>query len=255
MQTIEAPYLEIGFYFERVPEEKAFVQLLKALFELEFQLGNRGYIHTEARKREGFASVSDKVPIEVPLNGWIDVDNLFADPNTRLVQVVINDMGNNTETLVTYMSISPESVHRDWHPIAIWNSGELFSGSLTEEYEKQAKRRGKQAYQLLKDLVDKVRPSYATITVEEPIECPTDLARDPRSYAFRNFYVEEAFVGSSGFIQIKQMFGNAYIELLGEGIYVSCYEYFNPEGQTLNNDLALTKSVEVAKLIAVRSGE
>ncbi len=253
MQTIEAPYLEIGFYFKHVPEKEAFVLLLKALFELGFQLGNRGYVFAEIEDREDFASISDKVRHEVPLNSWIDVDNLLADPSTRLVQVVMNDVVNNSETIVTYISISPEAVRYDSHPIAIWSSGELFSGTLTNLYKKQVKRRGKQAYQLLKDLVNKVRPSYATITVEEPIECPKDLSYDSRSYAFSDCYVEETFLGSSDFMQVKKMFRNAYTELLGDGIYISCYEYFNPEGQELSNDLASGKSGEVAKLIAKRS--
>jgi hypothetical protein len=99
-------------------------------------------------------------------------------------------------------------------------------------------------------LVESLRPTYAAITIEWPLECPEDLQRDARSLAFRNFFVSRGYLGESKLARVRDIFADAYVEPVGDGVYISCMEEFNPEGRHLESDDAAQRSVEVAKLLA-----
>jgi hypothetical protein len=254
MKRLAPPFLELGFYFANIPESDAFTQLVTAL------IGNGAKLTGEASARRGagfkdmaFASISDS-PLPEPLT--TDVSTIMrslTDPDVRIIEVYMHGATGltlNTAEIVTYLSISREAVRTDKHPMAILTEGELFSGTLRHDFPQRARKAGMQVYHRFFALIEALQPAYAAITVENPLECPTDLRRDPRSLAFCDFFLSRAYIGASKLRTIQTLFTGAFIEPMGDGLYISCTEEFNPEGRSLDAEYAQRRSVDVAKLIA-----
>lgn len=254
MKRLTPPFLELGFYFANIPEADAFAHLVTAL------IGNGAKLTGEASARRGagvkdmsFASINDS-PLPEPLTADVStIMRYLTDPDVRIIEVYMGGaigITVNTAEILTYLSISPEAVRTDKHPIAILTEGELFSGTLRHEFSQSARKAGMQVYHSFCALIEALQPAYAAITVENPLECPTDLRRDPRSLAFCDFFVSRAYIGALKLRIIQTFFQGAFIESMGDGIYISCTEEFNPEGRSLDAEYAQRQSVEVAKLIA-----
>ena len=61
------------------------------------------------------------------------------------------------------------------------------------------------------------------------LETPEELVSDPRSYAFSDFYFDDGvFVGQRD--EIVGVAEGAFIGEVGQGSFVSCTRFFNPEG-------------------------
>lgn len=254
MKRPAPPFLELGFYFANIPEADAFTHLVTAL------IGNGAKLTGEASVRRGvgvkdmaFSSITDS-PLPEPLT--TDVSTIMqslTDPDVRIIEVYMDGaigLTLNTAEILTYLSISPEAVRTDKHPLAILTEGEVFSGTLRQEFPQRARKAGKQVYHRFCALIEALQPAYAAITVENTLECPTDLRRDPRSLSFCDFFVSRAYIGASKLRTIQTFFSGAFIEPMGDGLYISCTKEFNPEGRSLDTEYAQRQSVEVAKLIA-----
>ena len=248
------PFLEFGFYFGDVPETDAFERLVTALLEGGAKFAGTGAAHRGPKIRdEKFASIHDQELETVPLRDLTDMTQCLADPDTRLIQVYLEGASGITSGLIEpvgYLSVSSEAALIDRHPLAIWTEATLFSGPPGQQISERAKDAGKQAYQRFRFLVEKLRPSYAAITVEYALECPADLRRDARSLAFRDFFVSEQYLGADKLKMVEGLFRDAFIERIGDGLYISCSEIFNPMGVKKDAEEAAWQSVEVAELIA-----
>jgi hypothetical protein len=157
----------------------------------------------------------------------------------------------DTVEVVTYASISAEAAKIDRHPVSIWAEGYLFCGAFRTSHATEMLSRGRMAYARFLALIDALRPSYASITIEESLECPMDLRRDPNTYAFQNFFISNAFLGEDGLVLARDMFSDFYAEPVADGLYISSSEEFNPQSKRVSAELASKNSVEVAKLIGV----
>jgi hypothetical protein len=134
--------------------------------------------------------------------------------------------------------------------VSIWTDGEIFSGDLRQDYADARFRAGRQIYQRFCALVEAINPSYAAITSELPLMCPVDLRRDPDRSIFRDFFVNRSYCDVVTFNRIQELFRDAYIETLKNGVYISSTEECNPRGININITDAVYQSVETAKLIA-----
>lgn len=257
MRQPDAPFLELSFYFADRPEVEALTQLIAAIADLGGRFTGHSLIQRGAQIRDRpFASITSE-PREIAAVADIaDVMRYMADPNVRLLQVSMAGTSGTTQDvaeIVTLLSISPEAAHADHHPLAVWTDGWLFSGEISSKHQSQARATGLQAYQRFKEVVRIVRPSYAAITVEYGLECPTDLRRDPRSAAFLDFYVSQLYLGALAFARIQGLFADAYSESMGDGKYISSSEVFNPQGRKLDIRSALENSSVVAQIIGSAS--
>jgi hypothetical protein len=244
--------LELNFYFANLPEVEAFTRLVTTLLALGAKFTGTGYAHRgEGLRDKPFASTHDSVLEPVPIRDVTDLTRSLADPDIRLVQVYMEGATStmsNVAEIVTYLSISPEAAHTDRHPLAIWTDGEVFSGPLREKYTQRARKVGRRTYERFRALIEALRPAYAAITSEWSLECPADLRRDPRSLAFRNFFVSRAHLEEANLAYIQRLYSRAYIEPMGDGLYISCSKEFNPLGRGL--DVGDTpRQTEVGKLI------
>ncbi len=259
MKLPDPPFLELNFYFADLPETDAFSRLIKALVGMGAQFTGEGYAHRGMDMRDTpFAAITDEHFESISIAGSTDLEQCLADPNSRLLQVYMYDATGvvhaNAE-IVTYLSVSPEAALTDRHPLAIWTEGWLFSGPLAfrKQYMKRAEEVGRQIYQRFRSLVEILHPTYAAITCEWSLECLTDLRRDPRSYAFRDFFISRTYFGTPKLTRIQSLLSGAYIEPVGDGLYISGTKEMNPELRSLERRYAQEQSIEIAKLIASTS--
>jgi hypothetical protein len=253
------PFVELNFYIADRPEQESFVQLLTTLVGLGATFTGEAYAHRAEGIRDiPFADVHE-LPLErVSVHDDLALTNYVADPDIRLVQVYMhNATGSQPDIaeIVTYQSISEAATRHDRHPFSIWTSGdwtewENYTGALRKQVAQRAQQAGRQIYHQFLSLLAALRPAYAAITVEGALECPTDLRQDPRSLAFQDFFMSGSYLGADNLQRIQKLFPSAYHEVVGDGIYISCYKGFNPEGKQIDADDAGWLSVEVAKLIA-----
>jgi len=250
MKTLDAPFLEIGFYFADLADADAYAKLARAILA-------RGshFIEAECWRGPGersrpFESKRDKISEPLPLRAD-QLQGALEDPDLRVMEVSFDriiGISKAPERLEYVSVFSEQAALLDRHPIVILAEGEPFSGPHEPD---RGLKPGKKIYHAFRDLVIAVEPSYACIRVEAATECPTDLHQDPRGFA-DDFFVDSAFVGASGLATIARLFGGAYQERMGNGLYVSAYRYLNPDHIDLDRVKAGDLATEVGKLIGQR---
>jgi hypothetical protein len=250
----DPPFLELGFYFADTPEADAFARLVETLIALGATLTGSGSAHRGSGIRgKSFASVTDKhLPEPVTVDA-LSLTQVLTDPDIRVVEVAMKDsigIAQNAPELVSYVNISPEAARTDRHPLAVITEGEVFCGTLREHFARRRHEAGTAVYSRFRELVLALDPAYASITVEWPLECPTDLRRDSRSGAFRDFFVGGSYLASEELGLLQELFSGAFVEPLANGLYISSSEDFNPERRSLGAESAQWRSVDAAKLIA-----
>lgn len=254
MKRPTPPFLELSFYFAEMADTDALVHVLAALTSEGAQFAGSGMVHSGRRIGEAqFSGINDALLEAVSLNN-LDEAKIYATvADIRLVQVEMRGAsaaGRTRSELITYISISPGAMLNDHHPIAIWTTGALFSGPADKSRRRQRRRVGSQIQQRFLDLIRILRPSYAAVTVEIALECPTDLRIDARTGAFQEFYVSENYLGAHRMSRVLNSFPNAYRETIADGWYISCWGDFNPQGREVEHGEANKGSSAVVALIA-----
>ncbi len=254
MRKLTAPYMELQFYFDKKSEQTALRDLIMTLLGLGAAFTGDGYVHRGKEiQSKPFAYITDLVRERVDIRSTDEFEYWLVNPDARLISVLMSNASGTTTDIaevVSFISISEAASQVDRHPLSIWTDGDLFVGS-EEKYEQDARKRmkvGLKAYKRFLEIVARLDPAYAAVTVEYSMECPTDLRRDPRSLAF-NFYVSRAYVGESGFARIQNLYADAYTELVGGGLYLSTYESLNPDRRSLPREQAEELEREVVKIL------
>jgi hypothetical protein len=248
MRSLDAPFLEIGFYFAELSDADAYVKLARAILARGSSfVASRGVHGPGARSaRFRWSSELDHVPLALRTD---QLPQALEDPDLRVTQLFFDHIvgvSKAPERLEYAELYSDEAALSDNHPISIIAEGEYFSGPYDRD---RAIKPGKKTYNTFRELVIALEPSYACIAVEKATECPTDLHRDPRGFD-DNFYMSEAFIGPSGIAAIAKLFEGAYQEPMGAGLFVSTYEYWNPRRISFDSAKASYLATEVGKLIA-----
>ena len=257
MSALQAPFLELSFYFTQLLSAQAYLRVITELSRLGASFTGEAYAHRGREiGHEPFASIHDRDLERVTVNTVADLVQMLDDADTRLVQTHMTEavgLAQDAAEIVTYVAISPEAAPVDQHPVAIWTEGELFSGDLRQS--ESTKPAGLLVYRRFRALLETLQPAYAAITNEYGMECPADLRRDPRSHAFRDFFVSGAYVGASTLDRIKTVFADAYVESIGHGLYISSTAEFNPNNQSVDATQATRQSGEVARLLAAAASQ
>jgi hypothetical protein len=254
MKRPTPPFLELGLYFAQSADAESFAQLVDTLVGVGAKFAGNGTVHHgKGFRDQSFASITDFALEPVTVRNRTDFIQHSRDPDRRLIQIYMegaSGIKHEVTEIIGYESISEEAAHQDHHPLAIWTEGIIFSGTPEQQSTARAQEIGRQLYERLRLLLEALKPSYAAITVEYSLECPTDLRRDVRSLAFRDFFVSGTCVGMNNLRTVSDLFQGAYIETVADGLYISCTPEFNPQGNRLDNEYAQWQSMEVAKLIA-----
>lgn len=222
------PHLEFYFYFAELDDATAFQKVTEAAVRLGAGFVGTGYIHIgEGIANQPFSASFDHPSQRIDVNSLDDVARYTTDPDARLVKIrMTNTTGifRDAYDILTYQRISPEAARTDHHPIAIWtDSGAIGMPGLTasEEAPPDARQESQQVYRHFLKLLDILHPSYAAITVEWGMECPTDLQHEPRSLAFYDFYVSRSYLSAEKFTRLQSLHPGIHTELVAGGIYVS----------------------------------
>jgi len=244
------PFLEIGFYHHELAETNAFARLVSASVELGAKYGGEGRAHLgKDINGKPFADTHEELLETLTITNADEFSSYLNASDVRLVQVYMENvttLSDNATEIITYLSISPDAMRLDHHPIAIWAGGELLSGKGS----KRGTMIGHRVCRRFLQLVELLKPDYASITIEYGLECPVDLRHDPRSHAFTDFFISGDYMGIDNLSTVHDIFRGAYIQSLANGLYVSCTRNFNPQGIALEWTDATRRSGTLAKLIA-----
>lgn len=253
----DPPLLGCSFYFPGISDADALALLVEGLVRSGARFrGEVLALRAQGARSQLFASPTDLLSADNGV-GRIALDlpglrHYLTDPNVLLLRIgVAGAIGLAQHEVATYSFILPESVGVDTHPLVLWSEGGVFSGP-DRRVTKAARKAGRKVYDRFLSLVKILSPAYAAITVEYSLECPMDLRLDSRSYAFRDFFIDGAYIGKSKLGLVRAMFEDvdAYVEVVGDGLYVSCFGAFNPANKDVTGSIAIAKSITVAKLIA-----
>lgn len=252
LRTPEPPYLELSFYSRRQNESETLLRIVESSLAKGAQLEGKVYVHHGNGLRDkAFASITDQVLVPLPLSSATQLKDYMSDPDLRVVQITLTGLFSENElNLATRVSISQQASVHDHHPLAIWLHDLVWhglpEGSLDEE---EVAKAGAAVYQRFKEFVLELQPSYAAITVEYSLECPFDLKYDPRTYAFKDFYVSAAYLRSEHMDVLREVFRKAYLEELEQGLYVSTTRYFNPDYVSVDTSQVLANSSRIGGLL------
>lgn len=224
------PFLEFNFYWAAAAEEEAFARLVVALLAL-------GAVF----RRSDITSMDD-------------LEERLTDPHGSLAQVFMEGATNTTRgvaEIITFTTIPEDVARYDHRPIAIWTEGQWTEAYLyeTKAALQHARTVGRRAKDRFCTLIDRTRPSYAAITVERWLPTPYQLRRKPDGGAFHDFYVSESYLGPDALATVTDLFADAYIEPVADGVYISCWEFLNPHGKRLTMGIE-SKRIAVARSIA-----
>jgi hypothetical protein len=243
------PFLEFNFYWADLSERDALFRLAQALWTLGARF-RRGGVSYSSESGDGV--LSDRDIRDGDLANIADLEDLLTEPRVEVQRLYMEGATGTTQgvaEIITYLSIT-EAVSSDHRPIAIWTEGHWLE-SWTQETkagEQHARTMGTRARKRFCALAETTQPSYAAITVEYPLLTPAQLRRMGPGYAFYNFYVSGAYVGQASLATIQRLYEDAYVEPLGDGLYISCSAHFNPRGKRTAE--VHQKADQLARLLA-----
>lgn len=135
--------------------------------------------------------------------------------------------------------------------IILRTEGEAFCGPRNPP--KRARERafelGRLVQQRFVAVADALPCPYGAILVEYSLEEPRELERDPRSLAFRDFFLGGEFFNPRAIAEIRRIAGKrAYVEQRARGVYISMSAEFNPDGKEVSPD-ALERSARISVVV------
>jgi hypothetical protein len=109
---------------------------------------------------------------------------------------------------------------------------------------------GRAIYTAFVGIAESINCLYGAILVEYALEDPEELRRDPRSYAFRDFYLSRSRLPLALVPRLLAFVPpGAYVRELDQGVYVSMSWEFNPEHRSVESEPALHTSTSIAYAI------
>jgi hypothetical protein len=114
--------------------------------------------------------------------------------------------------------------------LVLRTEGEAFCGP--DIHTKKARELGLRVYRRFLEVANRIPTTYGAILVEYSLEEPHELRRDPRSLAFRNFFLSRERLGDGVVAEVIRLAGeDTYVEHTGTGVYISMDTDFNPAGR------------------------
>jgi len=248
---LDAPFLEMGFYFAGMPDADAFATIARTVLARGSRFVGAAGWRGPNKRAQPFTSIRGdelREPFSIDAN---HLQEALVDPNMRIMEISFDriiGISNAPERLEYVSVFSEEASLEDHHPIAVLAEGEPFSGPHDPE---RGRKPGKRVYEAFRELVTSFLPSYACITVERATECPTDLHRDPRGFS-EDFFISRDFVGSRELDVIAGWFDGAYQEPMRNGLYISTYQHWNPRRVGMDIQKSGLLATEVGRLIGQR---
>lgn len=117
---------------------------------------------------------------------------------------------------------------------------------------RRAKTLGRRVYERFVDVADMIPCVYGAILIEYSLEDPGELRRDPRSLAFRSFFLSEKHLGRAAVEQAVSLAARgAFVEKRSAGMYVSTSSWFSPEGAQVDSLEAQERSAMISAVVGL----
>ncbi|AKT37789.1 hypothetical protein [Chondromyces crocatus] len=112
--------------------------------------------------------------------------------------------------------------------VVLRTEGDVFCNHLPDNRSRR-KRLGRRVYERFVEVADTIRCFYGAILVEYPLETPEQIRRDPRSLAFRDFFVSEESLDAAMVRDVVALAGEeAFVEMRRRGVHVWMIDELNP---------------------------
>jgi hypothetical protein len=255
MRNPDPPFLELGFYFRGLSGRDAFYNLVRTL-TTKFKAvpkeatvtstGTTSYPSPDAK------IIETNVKIDRPERLW----QLFSDQSTFVQKVALENgtrIVPDAKEFAVVLPVRRQNPENDKNSVAIWIEGESlshadsFGGSTTK-----SSKVGSRALAVFKDLVTQLQPTYGAITVDYGLETPYDLRDDPRTYAFRDFYLDRTSFGDDSLRAIRDRFPNAVHQDFANGQITTTTRVFSrtPWESDIPSSEAYSLSVFVGRMVS-----
>jgi hypothetical protein len=245
--------LEYGFYFPNRTGNKAMLDVYEYMILRGGKSSDIARAHLGRNlSEEQYASISDHEISEVRVADHVDMLLLLKNRNVRVVQIELEhgtEITPDARATITQISISPGSAMRDYHPIAILVDGAALTKSETSS-NGQADLLNKKVLGFFRDAVTTLKPGYAAITIQSSLQCPSDLAFNVRSTAFRDCFISNDFCGRECRTAVAKMAPDAHIEDLPSGVIALCSGLFRPDVTAKKGSISDDVSNAIAELVA-----
>src|SRR5689334_4488229 len=130
MRTLDAPFLELGFYFADMTDADAFAKVARALLARGSTfLAARGWLG-HGRRTRPFESTRDEAYADVAVQVE-QVEAALTDPDLRVMEMAFDQIigiSQAPERLEYFGVFSEEASLFDRHPIKLLAEGQSFSG-------------------------------------------------------------------------------------------------------------------------------
>lgn len=228
MRNPDPPFLELGFHFDRVSGRDAFQKLSITVIE------GLGAIPKEVTFRNCDKRVllraNEATCSTQRVSSLEDVRRLFEDEKRLAVKLAVEKgtrIVPDAREFFTILPVNSSDPGDCGNSVAIWIEGANFSvPSVQDGIPSKTRSVGLKTRSVFVDLVRRLNPTYAAITFDYGLESPCDLRDDPRTYAFRDFYLQSEQFGVKAFQEMKSRFPNADYEDLGCGVIVTTTKPF-----------------------------
>jgi hypothetical protein len=220
------PFLEMHFYFADCSDQESLRRVLVALQEGGAHYTGSALAH---KGQQSFGSVSDQQRLAVPLFNLNDYDRYCYQNEYQIVQIGMlnaSTLYSDFEEIVTYSSISTAATLTDHHPVSIWTDGADFHDRHLGAIHHQ--RLGQRCYQRFRWLCCNLQPSYASISFNGSLICPSDLQQFAKQPLFQDFFLNDSYLGIDSYILFQAISPALYIEKIDDSSYVSTSRFFNP---------------------------
>jgi len=219
--------------------------------ELAYYVGSSNAQEQGVRAAEAMAQVGARFTGKVDIANGDTVSKLSLDAlgsiRTQAAGVLRRIYLDNA----TGMTKKTELIEINRGVILLRTEGEEFCGP-NRARRAQLYRLGTRAYRCFKVLALAIESYYGALCGEYSLEEPPDLKRDPRSLAFRNFFISRAAFGRGAIEAVQDIVGtDVYVEEFDDrGLYVSMSPEFNPDHRAVETIEAQHRSIRVAELLA-----
>ena len=147
------------------------------------------------------------------------------------------------------LSQKPEELVVRGGVVILRTEGLAFCGPFRDD-RRRLKKLGRKVYQRFVEVADAIPCVYGAILVEYSLEEPEKLRQDPRSLAFRDFFLNRERLENKAIEEAIRLAGDeAYVESRARGVYISMNAEFNPKGRSIPSPESQYRSARISAVI------
>jgi hypothetical protein len=214
------PFVELSFYLSDLPDDQGLRKLVGCLERRGASPTGRVMVHVPPDATMPFGGPTDFEQRQRRISGFEDLGRLSEEEGCRLVAVEVSGLFSYDRghfAIATLLRIGEHSVGSENHPVAVWASGDAFSGPQG----RRAMAAGAEVRTVFVELASCIEPSYGAITFDWPLGTPASIAADPKAGSdYRDFYLGRAYAGEGSLSRVEAAAAGLGIEHAGSGLFV-----------------------------------